>query len=63
MKRVQSRGEFSIIIAGLGVVIEPRLGALAAAYVLLLAVAGPLCARFAPAVAAKIPLKPTTNSG
>lgn len=42
-----ARGEFSIVIAGLGVGIEPRLGPLAAAYVLLLAMLGPLLARFA----------------
>lgn len=42
-----ARGEFSIIIAGLGVSagLEPQLGALATAYVLLLAVAGPILAR------------------
>ncbi|MFZ3339514.1 MAG: cation:proton antiporter [Terriglobales bacterium] len=40
-----ARGEFSIVIAGLGVAIEPRLGPLAAAYVLLLAMAGPILAR------------------
>jgi CPA2 family monovalent cation:H+ antiporter-2 len=39
------RGEFSIVIAGLGVAIEPRLGPLAAAYVLLLALTGPILAR------------------
>jgi len=42
-----AHGEFSIVIAGLGVSIEPRLGALSAAYVLLLAMLGPLLARFA----------------
>ena len=41
-----ARGEFSIVIAGLGVGIEPRLGPLAAAYVLFLAIAGPMTARF-----------------
>jgi len=41
-----ARGEFSIVIAGLGAVAEPRLGPLAAAYVLLLAVLGPLLVRF-----------------
>src|SRR6266536_2107432 len=41
------RGEFSIVIAGLGVTIEPRLGPLAAAYVLLLAITGPFLARLA----------------
>ena len=42
-----ARGEFSIVIAGLGVSagLEPRLGPLSAAYVLLLAVLGPLLAR------------------
>lgn len=40
-----ARGEFSIVIAGLGIVLEPRLGPLAAAYVLLLAIAGPVLAR------------------
>jgi CPA2 family monovalent cation:H+ antiporter-2 len=40
-----ARGEFSIIIAGFGAVAEPQLGPLAAAYVLLLAVAGPLLVR------------------
>ena len=39
------RGEFSIVIAGLGAVIEPRLGAFSAAYVLLMAIAGPILAR------------------
>jgi CPA2 family monovalent cation:H+ antiporter-2 len=39
-----ARGEFSIVIAGLGVGagLEPQLGPLSAAYVLLLAVAGPV---------------------
>lgn len=43
-----ARGEFSIVIAGLGVGagIEPQLGPVAAAYVLLLAVAGPVVTRF-----------------
>ncbi len=41
------RGEFSIVIAGLGVAsgVEPALGPLAAAYVLILAMAGPFLAR------------------
>ncbi len=42
-----ARGEFSIVIAGLGVAVEPALGPLAAAYVLLLAALGPILARFA----------------
>jgi len=42
-----ARGEFSIVIAGLGAGLEPQLGALAAAYVLFLAVFGPILARTA----------------
>ena len=44
-----ARGEFSIVIAGLGVGagIEPDLGPVAAAYVLVLAIAGPVLTRFA----------------
>jgi CPA2 family monovalent cation:H+ antiporter-2 len=45
-----ARGEFSIVIAGLGVgvaAIDPALQAVSAAYVLLLAVAGPILARVA----------------
>ncbi len=43
-----ARGEFSIVIAGLAVAagIEPKLGPLAACYVLLMAIIGPLAARF-----------------
>lgn len=42
-----ARGEFSIVIAGLGVSagLEPQLGAFSAAYVLFLAVVGPILAR------------------
>jgi len=49
-----ARGEFSIIIAGLalaGGLDEPKLGPLAATYVLILATAGPLLTRFADPVA------------
>lgn len=44
-----ARGEFSIVIAGLGVsaAVEPRLGAFAAAYVLVLAVIGPVLTKAA----------------
>lgn len=44
-----ARGEFSIVIAEIGVAagLEHRLGALATAYVLLLAIAGPVITRFA----------------
>jgi CPA2 family monovalent cation:H+ antiporter-2 len=40
-----ARGEFSIVIAGLGAGLEPQLGPLSAAYVLFLAVLGPILAR------------------
>jgi len=42
-----ARGEFSIVIAGLGMGLEPQLEPLAAAYVLLLAIIGPILARIA----------------
>jgi CPA2 family monovalent cation:H+ antiporter-2 len=41
-----ARGEFSIVIAGLGAASEPQLGPLAAAYVLLMVVLGPILVRF-----------------
>lgn len=43
-----ARGEFSIVIAGLGVSagLEPQLGPLSAAYVLFMAILGPILARF-----------------
>ena len=43
-----ARGEFSIVIAGLGVAegIQPELGSFSAAYVLFLAILGPMLARF-----------------
>ncbi|MEU9184755.1 cation:proton antiporter [Streptomyces sp. NPDC048484] len=48
-----ARGEFSIVIAGLAVTsgIEPRLGPLATAYVLILVIVGPLTARYTEPVA------------
>jgi len=42
-----ARGEFSIVIAGLGAGLEPQLGPLSAAYVLVLAVLGPILVRAA----------------
>jgi CPA2 family monovalent cation:H+ antiporter-2 len=42
-----ARGEFSIVIAGLGTGLEPQIGPLSTAYVLLLAILGPLLARAA----------------
>lgn len=41
-----ARGEFSIVIAGLAVGVEPRIGPLATAYVLILVIIGPLAARW-----------------
>ncbi len=51
-----ARGEFSIVIAGIAVAegIESRLGPLAAAYVLMLAVSGPLLARVADPLSRKL---------
>lgn len=48
-----ARGEFSIVIAGLAVTagIEPRLGPLATAYVLVLVIIGPLTARYTEPIA------------
>jgi CPA2 family monovalent cation:H+ antiporter-2 len=39
------RGEFSVVIAGLGAAIEPGLGPLSAAYMLFLAILGPILTR------------------
>lgn len=51
-----ARGEFSIVIAGLAVAsgVEPGIGPLATAYVLLMAVLGPLAARAADPLAARL---------
>ena len=51
-----ARGEFSILIAGLGVGagVEAELGPLAAAYVLLMAIAGSIVTRLADPVAAAV---------
>ncbi|MEC4016998.1 cation:proton antiporter [Streptomyces sp. H27-D2] len=51
-----ARGEFSIVIAGLAVAagVEPDLGPLATAYVLLLVVMGPLAARYTEPVARRL---------
>ncbi|MCM2578301.1 cation:proton antiporter [Streptomyces meridianus] len=53
-----ARGEFSIVIAGLAVSagIEPALGPLATAYVLILVILGPLAARFTEPVARRLSL-------
>lgn len=49
-----ARGEFSIVIAGLAVGVEPRLGPLATAYVLILVILGPITARFTEPAARKL---------
>ncbi|WP_432941806.1 cation:proton antiporter [Kribbella sp. CA-253562] len=49
-----ARGEFSIVIAGLAVGVEPRLGPLATAYVLILVMLGPVAARYTEPVARKL---------
>ncbi|MFJ2634304.1 cation:proton antiporter [Streptomyces sp. NPDC087422] len=49
-----ARGEFSIVIAGLAVGVEPRIGPLATAYVLILVVLGPLTARWTEPIARKL---------
>lgn len=49
-----ARGEFSIVIAGLAVATEPRIGPIATAYVLILVIVGPLTARWTQPIAAKI---------
>ena len=55
-----ARGEFSIILAGIAIAegLEPELGALAAAYVLIVASAGPLLTRFADPVAQRLQAAP-----
>jgi len=56
---LMARGEFSIVIAGLGVAAgaESDLGPLAATYVLLTAVSGPLLTRYADAVGLRLARK------
>jgi CPA2 family monovalent cation:H+ antiporter-2 len=51
---IVARGEFNIVIAGLAATAEPRLSPLAAAYVLIMAVAGPVVARLAEPVARRV---------
>jgi CPA2 family monovalent cation:H+ antiporter-2 len=60
-----ARGEFSIVIAGLavGTVVEDDLGALAGAYVLVLAIAGPVLARFADQLAGLLPTRGDRAAG
>ncbi|MEU4603912.1 cation:proton antiporter [Kribbella sp. NPDC023972] len=49
-----ARGEFSIVIAGLAVGVEPRLGPLATAYVLILVILGPIAARYTEPIARRL---------
>lgn len=49
-----ARGEFSIVIAGLAVATEPRIGPLATAYVLILVIIGPLAARWTEPLARRL---------
>jgi CPA2 family monovalent cation:H+ antiporter-2 len=51
-----ARGEFSVVIAALGAATAdgPELGALAATFVLLTALAGPLAAKYSDAMAARL---------
>ncbi|WSR72859.1 cation:proton antiporter [Streptomyces sp. NBC_01180] len=49
-----ARGEFSIVIAGLAVGVEPRVGPLATAYVLILVIVGPLTARWTEPLARRL---------
>jgi CPA2 family monovalent cation:H+ antiporter-2 len=53
-----ARGEFSIVIAGLAVGAEPRIGPLATAYVLILVVLGPLAARWTEPLARRFARRP-----
>ncbi|MEV0789618.1 cation:proton antiporter [Kribbella sp. NPDC050459] len=53
-----ARGEFSIVIAGLAVGVEPKLGPLATAYVLILVILGPVAARYTEPIARRLTRKP-----
>ena len=63
-----ARGEFSIVITGLAVGAEPRIGPLATAYVLILVILGPLAARWTEPLARRAthhrphPAPPTAGS-
>lgn len=59
-----ARGEFSIVIAGLGVGagVEPRLGTFVAAYVLVLAVAGPLLTRVSDPIGTTVLRRPRSRA-
>lgn len=59
-----ARGEFSIVIAGLAVTagVEPALGPLATAYVLVLVVLGPLTARYTEPIATHLTARLSTRT-
>ncbi len=57
-----ARGEFSIVIAGLAVGVEPRLGPLATAYVLILVILGPIAARYTEPIARRLTNRNRTPS-
>ncbi|GAB2646163.1 cation:proton antiporter [Kribbella swartbergensis] len=58
-----ARGEFSIVIAGLAVGVEPRLGPLATAYVLILVILGPIAARYTEPLARRLTTRRRTPAG
>lgn len=58
-----ARGEFSIVIIGLAGADDPVLGPLVTAYVFVLAVAGPLIARWSSPVAPTIPVRRAVGNG
>jgi CPA2 family monovalent cation:H+ antiporter-2 len=55
---IVARGEFNIVIAGLAAATVPGFSALAATYVLILAISGPMVARFSEPIAARLIQKP-----
>ncbi|GGL82964.1 potassium transporter [Deinococcus aerolatus] len=57
------RGEFSILIAGLGLGLAPSLGPLAAVYVLLTAILGPVLSRFDAQLAPLLQRRPRGEAG
>ncbi|WP_149548447.1 cation:proton antiporter [Streptomyces marokkonensis] len=58
-----ARGEFSVVIIGLAGSADQRLGALVTAYVMLLAVCGPVLTRLAPTRPTAIPRRHANSSG
>ncbi|MET9666870.1 cation:proton antiporter [Streptomyces sp. NPDC006475] len=61
-----ARGEFSIVIAGLAVATEPRIGPIATAYVLIMVILGPLAARWTEPLISRLrrtPPKPGLPTG